>query len=72
VHRVLKPGGTFIMSFYFWLFQHLLLLALAAKNGSLQRLGYHNQPSTTEAGADRVAIRPPVNLQSEHGPESAG
>jgi ubiquinone/menaquinone biosynthesis C-methylase UbiE len=67
VRRVLKPGGTFIMSLYhFWSLPHLWLLIASAKNGNLRRLGYRNLLSTVEGGADGVTIRPLVKLYSQH------
>lgn len=62
-HRVLKPGGRFVMALYnFWSVPHALNVAIGAKNGQLRKLGYRNYLATIERGADGVDIRPLVKL----------
>jgi 2-polyprenyl-3-methyl-5-hydroxy-6-metoxy-1,4-benzoquinol methylase len=62
-YRVLKPGGTLIISLYhFWSLTHLRLIMRGAANGKLRRLGYRRLLSTVESGADGVNIAPLVKL----------
>jgi SAM-dependent methyltransferase len=65
-YRVLKPGGIFILSlYYFWSLNHLsLLLRQGVVQGGLKRLGYRNLLSLIEQGADGVTIAPLVKLYS--------
>lgn len=67
VHRVLKPGGTFMVALYYkWSFFHLVNL-LAIKGilmGKLFRLGYGGLLSTIEKGADGSDVKPYVKLYS--------
>ena len=62
-YRVLRPGGTFILSLYhFWSLPHLWLILRGAQNGNLRRLGYRRLLSTVEGGADGIEIAPLVKL----------
>lgn len=64
-HRVLKPGGTFVVALYhFWSLPHLSLVGRGCLTGKLFRLGYHNLLSTIEAGADGITIKPLVKLNT--------
>jgi ubiquinone/menaquinone biosynthesis C-methylase UbiE len=62
-YRVLKPGGTFVLSLYhtfsaFHVFQKLLYEGVL--EGKLRTLGYRGLMATVEQGADGVRIRPLV------------
>jgi ubiquinone/menaquinone biosynthesis C-methylase UbiE len=63
-YRVLKPGGTFIMSLYhFWSLPHFFyVLHRGIWHGNLRKLGYQNLLSTMEGGADGINIKPLVKL----------
>lgn len=62
-HRVLRPGGTFVMALYhYWSLPHLWLVGKGTLNGSLFKLGHKKLLSTVEAGADGVTISPLVKL----------
>jgi ubiquinone/menaquinone biosynthesis C-methylase UbiE len=63
-YRVLKPGGSFIMSLYHsWSLNHLyLVLYRGIWHGDLRKLGYQGLLSTIEGGADGVTIKPLVKL----------
>jgi len=68
-HRVLKPGGEFIVALYhkysaFYLFSVLLVNGLL--KGKLRKLGYMGLLSTIEKGADGLKIKPLVKLYSPH------
>jgi ubiquinone/menaquinone biosynthesis C-methylase UbiE len=65
--RVLKPGGTMMVAFYyrwsaFHLFKKLLLDGIG--RGNLFRLGYDGLLATIETGADGKHIKPYVKLYS--------
>jgi SAM-dependent methyltransferase len=62
-YRVLKPGGTFILSLYHtWSAFHLLtkLLYEGLAHGGLRRLGYRGLMATVERGADGLSTGPLV------------
>lgn len=62
-HRVLKPGGKFIVALYhYWSLPHLWLVARGVLSGKLSKLGHKNLLSTVEAGADGITIKPLVKL----------
>ena len=66
-YRVLKPGGTFILSLYykysaFHLFFMLLYNGLL--KGQLKKLGYRGLMATVEMGADGIKIKPLVKTFS--------
>lgn len=66
-YRVLKPGGTLILSLYhtfsaFHIFAFLLYKGLWQRQ--LFKLGYRGLMSTVEYGADGIAIRPLVKTYS--------
>lgn len=62
-HRVLRPGGTFIVALYhYWSLPHLWFVARGILNGDMRRIGYQGVLSKIEAGADGVVIRPLVKL----------
>ena len=65
-YRVLKPGGTFIISLYhFWSLPHLWWLVRGILNGDLRRLGYRRLLSTLEGGANGLDIAPLVKLYDQ-------
>ena len=66
-HRVLRPGGLFVLSVYHWwsgfhLFGKILSQGLIARD--LFRLGYRGLMATTEHGADGITIKPLVRTYS--------
>lgn len=68
IHRVLKPGGRFIMTVYhrrsaFYLVN--LMLYTGLRKRELFRLGYRGLLATIERGADGIATKPLVNLYTK-------
>lgn len=67
IHRVLKPGGRFMVGLYYrWSAFHLFhkLLYEGVARGGLLRLGYQGLLATIENGADGRLIKPYVRLYS--------
>lgn len=63
IYRVLKPGGTLILSLYhtysaFHIFAKLAYQGLL--RGDLKKLGYRGLMSTVEYGADGITVKPLV------------
>ena len=68
IRRVLKPGGTFLMSVYhkysgFHLIGKILMNGI--RNKQLLTLGYAGMMSTIESGADGITTRPLVKTFSK-------
>lgn len=63
-HRVLKPGGMFILAMYhYWSLPHLWIVGRGILTGRLFRLGHKTLLSAdVEAGADGANIKPLVKL----------
>jgi ubiquinone/menaquinone biosynthesis C-methylase UbiE len=66
-HRVLKPGGEFILALYYKysFFHAYTLLVNGVLRGNLRRIGYRGLMSLVEAGADGVTIVPLVKTYSK-------
>jgi ubiquinone/menaquinone biosynthesis C-methylase UbiE len=67
-YRVLKPGGTFILSLYHtYSAYHLftILLYRGILKGQLKKLGYRRLMVTVEYGADGIPIAPLVKTYSK-------
>jgi ubiquinone/menaquinone biosynthesis C-methylase UbiE len=66
-HRVLKPGGEFILGVYhkFSLFHAYTILVNGLFRGGLLRLGYKGLMSRIESGADGVELAPLVTTWSK-------
>jgi 2-polyprenyl-3-methyl-5-hydroxy-6-metoxy-1,4-benzoquinol methylase len=67
-HRVLKPGGEFILGLYhtFSLFHAHTILVHGIFHGELRRLGYRALMSRIESGADGIKIAPLVKTYSRN------
>ncbi len=65
-HRVLRPGGEFILGLYhtFSFFHAYTLLVNGIARGKLRRLGYQGLMSQIESGADGINYMPLVKTYS--------
>jgi ubiquinone/menaquinone biosynthesis C-methylase UbiE len=65
-HRVLRPGGEFILGLYhtFSFFHAYTILVNGVLRGGLHRLGYRGLLSRIESGADGIKITPLVKTYS--------
>jgi ubiquinone/menaquinone biosynthesis C-methylase UbiE len=65
-HRVLRPGGEFILGLYhtFSFFHAYTILVNGIMRGGLRRLGYRGLMSRIESGADGIKIMPLVKTYS--------
>jgi SAM-dependent methyltransferase len=65
-HRVLKPGGEFILGVYyrFSLFHAYTILVNGVLRGGLWRFGYRGLMSRIESGADGIEVVPLVTTYS--------
>jgi 2-polyprenyl-3-methyl-5-hydroxy-6-metoxy-1,4-benzoquinol methylase len=66
-HRVLKPGGEFILGLYYTysLFHAYTIVMNGILRGKLWRLGYSGLMASIESGADGVTIKPLVKTYSK-------
>ena len=68
VHRVLKPGGEFVLSLYHqngFFYYYVKLFVQGLLKGKLFTLGYKGLMATVEAGADGKEIKPVVKVYSK-------
>ncbi len=66
-HRVLKPGGKFVLALYHtWSLPHLyMILRYGIGEGRLFKLGYSGLMASMEGGADGLTIKPMVKTYSK-------